>query len=111
MKALGGLLIAAGVLALARVVTGERVSSIAAAPSPRLPANLVLYAIHPPAADLDRGLPANSTLFRLPTWLDRPDYPGLVRPVNPPQPVPPAVGALPPRTPLLLPVLPPRLAD
>jgi hypothetical protein len=110
MKALGCLLLAAGVLALARVVTGERVASApAAALSPR-PTNLVLYSITPPVAGLDHGLPANRTVFRLPAWLDHPDYPGLVRPVNPPRPVPPSVGALPQRMPLILPVLPPRRA-
>ncbi|MGD0539146.1 MAG: hypothetical protein ABSC03_16040 [Verrucomicrobiota bacterium] len=111
MKALGALLIAVGVLALARVVTGERVASAPAAALSPLATNLVFYSVTPPVRELDRGLPANRTVFRLPAWLDQPDYPGLVRPVNPPRPVPPAVGSLPRHTPLILPVLPPRRAD
>ena len=110
MKALSGLLLAVGVLALARMATGERVATAPAAALPPLATNRVFYSINPPVRDLDRGLPANRTLFRLPAWLDRPDYPGLVRPVNPPQPVPPSVGSLPRHTPLILPVLPPRRA-
>jgi hypothetical protein len=111
MKALGGLLLAAGVLALTRMVTGERVASAPAAVLLPLPTNLVFCSITPPVRELDRGLPANRIFFRLPAWLDRPDYPGLVQPVNSPRPVPPAAGFLPPQTPLIRPVLPPRRAD
>jgi hypothetical protein len=110
MKAIGLGLVALGVATLACLTGDGRFFGRRAMQSP-FPVQLCLATIGAPAVTSEQGVPGNELRFHLPAWLARPDYPGMVHPVNPPQPVPPALGPLPRRQPLVLPMLPPRKVE
>ncbi len=91
MKAIGLGLVALGVIALTRLTGDGRFLSSQVMRTPS-PVRLCFATIGAPAVTSENGVTGNELRFHLPTWLARPDYPGLVHPVNPPQPVPPAAG-------------------